>query len=218
VAVDYDCCVTVYSRKGIQMSHPRTTMRLTATGTTPGERLRDALRFTLAQIMVWIAILAVIFASVPMPVATIGALLATWFLVTRRGRAIRARSRIRRRLTTASACFLGFFGAALIGAKFAGPPVAGGSNVVRVLYSVYLGWCGLHGAAIAGILSHFINLALPQAPVFDEERVSDRRRRELVAELGWIDELIASAHADGDDEVRVKLARYRARIEERLRS
>lgn len=79
---------------------------------------------------------------------------------------------------------------------------------------------GLLGAFLAGIAGHFIGLAVAEPPSLLDpvEAEAEAKREKILAEIAVAQSLLDQAERDGDEEVRDKLAAYKAKLEQKLRA
>ena len=153
-------------------------------------------RFTIGQGMAVIAVLAVLFASLPMPLAIDVAFATTCLVAIGRNRL----------LTEPLGCVLCLLGllagpAALVTWLF-GPRIAGSDSF---LFSVFI------VSLIAGALGTS-RLRRPN-PV---ARPFASHQNETQTEFELVEHLLRRAHKDGDEVVIAKLTEYRVKLEQRL--
>jgi len=169
------------------------------------------LRFTLAQLMAGIAALAVMFAFLPMGAAIALSCLITCLLLLERSQLSSAGSGPRGEVIGCVSCIIGFLVGSIVGVISTG--MAAAPSGIPAIATGF--WCGLFGAAVAGMVGHFIAVALSQrrssSPV-----LGDLHRRQMLAEIDLTEELMAKAEAARDYDVQGKLAEYKAGLERDL--
>jgi hypothetical protein len=169
---------------------------------------RHAFRFTIGQGMAVIAALAVLFAFLPMPVAIGVAFLGLWLLVPRR-KNVSNPALVR---TIGCLCsLLGFFLGAAIGVVTLPFPPNPGLAVTSVLSSY-----GFIGAIVAGVIGHQVASRRFGRPPSSRDP-SSAKRKAVQDEIELVGRLLVLAEEEGDEDVSLKLAAYRARLEQELR-
>ena len=177
-------------------------------------RPRRRFRFTIAQGMAVIAALGVTFAIFPMPLAIAFLVFAGSLLL------LRPDPRSRRTPHGASlGCLFGLLGCpagAIIGVHLAGHRVVmdrfsgvGDPTALGALLG------GLVGALAAGLAGYFVSRALFRG-LMNGRAPRNSPREALREEIGLVDGLLRHAREQADEEVTVKLAEYKVKLERDL--
>jgi hypothetical protein len=106
-------------------------------------------------------------------------------------------------------CLFGFLCGAFFGVRSVSEEECG-------LPAIAVGfWSGVVGAIVAGIVCHFVawGLSVQRSYSHDLAVVQNEKRW---AEIESTEQLMAQAEARGEEDVRVKLAEYKARLEDEL--
>jgi hypothetical protein len=170
-------------------------------------------RFTIGQGMAVIAVLGVIFAVFPMPLAIPAALMMALVYVLPRDPNSRGTPR-----AASFGCLFGLLGCP-VGAFIAMQLLRAVTGRLRGVGddAIALGAAvgGLLGALTAGVAWHYMSLALaPPRMACQEHRKSPREA--LRKEIEMVDGLLVFARKQEDEEVRVKLADYKSKLERDL--
>jgi hypothetical protein len=171
-------------------------------------------KYALAQLLAVVAINAVFFALCPAPEAFLFAIASACILVVYRTSLPRNAPE---RSIGCIFALLGFCGGGALGVYRSSPQECGlAAAVMPVGGSV----CG---TIVGGILGRFIALALYRRRLrsvdrdqFGDPDQHDLRRQNDLAEYEQVGQLMAQAENDGDNEVFMKLAAYRAKLEHDL--
>jgi hypothetical protein len=190
------------------MMHSRLHAQRILSGTSPMATTRRVFRFNIGQGMWAIAALALTFAFLPMPVAIAFACLTTSLLALRRGQ---LSNPAHVETIGCLPCSLGFFGGVILAGMLVNPPSArsGPSEVANAFY------CGGLGAMTAAVVGQLVALTLSgRRPAARDP--SEKKREAARAEIELVGRLLVRAEQQGEEGVRMKLAAYRARLEEEL--
>jgi hypothetical protein len=171
-------------------------------------------KYALTQLLTVVAINAIFFALCPAPEAFLFAIASACILVVYRTSLPRNAPE---RSIGCIFALLGFCGGGALGVYRSSPQECGLAAAVMPV------GCSVCGAIIAGILGRFIALALYRRRLRSVERNQladpardDPRRQNDLAEYEQVGQLMAQAENDGDNEVFMKLAAYRAKLEHDL--
>ena len=172
-------------------------------------RTRRLFQFTIGQGMAFVAALAVTFAFLPMPAAFLVACLATTLVALRRNQ---LSNPAHVETIGCLPCLFSFLGGAILGTMWeTTSPGNSGPSVIAGAFGY-----GLAGSLTAAVFGQLVASMLSERPSHARDS-TEARDRELRADIELMETMLVQAGRQKDEEIWMKLAAHKARLEHDLR-